>query len=88
MNSLLALSVLAAARGDGLHPKLTELMQREARIAADPDVIAIGEIRQDGFVVAGPCPAAKMPEFLPGNVVPFESKTAAAARAARRSSAG
>jgi len=88
MNSLLALSRLAADRGDGLHPALAAFLERRARIDADPAVVGIDAMRQDGFTVAGPCPAGKISEFLPGNVVRFESKAAGAARQARRSSAG
>lgn len=88
MNSLLALSRLAAARGDGLHPALAAFLEQRARIAADPAVVGIDRVRDDGFTVAGSCPVPELPEFLPGNVVRFESKTAATANASRKSSAG
>lgn len=86
MSDLLALHRLAAARGDGLHPKLLELMEsRAALTGADPRVVEISASR-DGFVQAGPCPSPKMPEFLPGNVVGFAPRAKAAQAAAKESS--
>ena len=85
MSGLTAFHRLAAARGDGLDPRLLELLERRAAlIEANPQVVEI--TAAGGFVQAGPCPQPKMPEFLPGNVVGFAPK-AAAAQARRKSSA-
>jgi len=86
MSAFIAFHRLAAARGDGLHPKLLELMERRAvLIEANPQVVEIGADR-DGFVQAGPSPAPKMPDFLPGNVVSFAPKAQAAAAGRKKSS--
>jgi hypothetical protein len=55
----------AAARGEGLHPKLRDLLQRTA---ASP--FSETSIRPDGMLQAGPNPASEMvPES--GTVVSF-----------------
>lgn len=83
MSYLLALHQLAVARGDGLHPALLDLMQHRAcRIEADPQVVDIAAVRDNGFQQAGPCPGGRAPHFLPGNVIPFAPRTEPAARPA------
>lgn len=85
MSSLIAFHRLAAARADGLDPRILDLLERRATlIEANPRVVEIAAA--GGFVQAGPCPQPKMPEFLPGNVVGFVPKNLAA-QATRKSSA-
>lgn len=69
MAGLVALHRLAAARGDGLHPRLLALLEERARLNADPRVVRLDAARHTGFVQAGPCPRPPLPDFLPGNVV-------------------
>lgn len=82
MDSLLALSDIAAARGDGLHPLLRALIERRA------GVIELDRARDGCFTIAGPGPRTELPATLPENVVRFDAGAAAAQRAVRRSSAG
>ena len=85
MSSLIALHRLAATRGDGLDPRILDLLERRAAlIEANPQVVEIAA--SGGFIQAGPCPQPRMPEFLPGNVVGFVPKDAAR-QAQRKTSA-
>lgn len=59
-----AMHKLAAARGDGLRPELVKLLEEQARMAADPDVLPIPR----EFSV----PVSTLPEPLPETVVIFE----------------
>lgn len=87
MSGFLSFHRLAAARGDGLHPKLRELLQQREVIAASRDVVEIDRFREGLFTQAGPAPAPKAPGFLPGNVVGFAPARHAPAVARNKSSA-
>lgn len=63
-----AMHKLAAARGDGLRPELVRLLEEQARMAADPDVLPIPR----EFSEAGPVPVSTLPEPLPETVIIFE----------------
>jgi hypothetical protein len=54
MTSLLNFHALAAARGDGLHPKLRSLFERAVTSPASGAVI-----RHDGLLQSGPDPACE-----------------------------
>jgi hypothetical protein len=54
MTSFLNLHAFAAARGEGLHPKLRLLFERAATSPAS-DVV----IRRDGFLQSGPNPTSE-----------------------------
>ena len=74
MSNMIALHRLAASRGDGLHPKLLELLaHREALIEGNPGIVEINATQ------SGPNPTSAVPDFLPGNVVDFKPKVAVAA---------
>lgn len=86
MPLLTAFHRLAAARGDGLDPRLLAFLEHRATtIEANPQVVEFNPA--NGFVQAGPCPRPEMPEFLPGNVVGFTQKAASARQGRRKSSA-
>ena len=87
MSGFLSFHRLAAARGDGLHPKLRELLEQREAIAASQDVVEIDRFREGSFTQAGSAPAPKAPEFLPGNVVAFAAAQRAPAVARKKSSA-
>lgn len=87
MSGFLSFHRLAAARGDGLHPKLRELLEQREAIAASQDVVEIDRFREGSFTQAGSAPAPKAPEFLPGNVVVFAAAQRAPAVARKKSSA-
>ncbi len=73
MSGFLSFHRLAAERGDGLHPKLVELLEARALLAAgDPVVVDISSERGDDLLQAGPFPARTLPDFLPGNVIRFD----------------
>jgi hypothetical protein len=57
----------AAARGDGLHPRLRELLERTA---ANPS--AVLTTRHDGMLQAGPNPASEM--GVDTHVTPFSGR--------------
>lgn len=76
MSMLPPLHQLAAARGDGLHPKLLALFEERAAVAA---LVDIADGRGDRAVQAGPNPARSLPQFLPGNVMRFEPEAREAA---------
>lgn len=87
MSGILNFHRLAAARGDGLHPKLLELLERrEALTGSNPDVVEIDAFREGAFTQAGPGPTPKTPDFLPGNVVGFKPKADVASAARRKTS--
>ena len=54
MAAFLNFHAFAAARGEGLHPKLRLLFERTAT-SPDPDVV----IRHDGLLQSGPVPASE-----------------------------
>lgn len=88
MSGLLNLHHIAAARGDGLHPKLLELLQQRAVIEApDSSVVELCRLQDGGFIQAGPSPQPAVPDFLPGNVVGFKPAPTAAAVSRKTSSA-
>jgi hypothetical protein len=65
MTTFLNFHAFAAARGEGLHPKLRALFERAATSAV-PDLV----VRHDGLLQSGPYPAAEMvPDRA--NVLPF-----------------
>jgi len=85
--SWLNLHRLAAARGDGLRPELQALFEHRAEtIEANPSVVELNSVHPSGLVQAGPCPTPRVPDFLPGNVVPLASYARPARQAARKSS--
>ncbi|MEO3999978.1 hypothetical protein [Mesorhizobium sp. CAU 1732] len=74
MSDMIALHRLAASRGDGLHPKLLDLLaHREALIEGNPGIVEINATQ------SGPNPTGAVPDFLPGNVVGFRPKPTVAA---------
>lgn len=86
MSLLIAFHRFAAARGDGLEPRLLAFLEeRAAAIEANPQVVEFTP--SSGFVQAGPCPRPEIPEFLPGNVVGFTQKQAVTRQGRRKSSA-
>jgi hypothetical protein len=78
MTSLSQFNAFAALRGEGLHPRLRDLLERSA---AFPFLdIAI---RHDGLLQAGPAPKAEMLQSLGAPVsFPHEGAAASAQRAA------
>jgi hypothetical protein len=69
-------SVLAEARGEGLHPKLRALLERAA--ASPWSEISV---RHDGLIQAGPSPEAEIASSR-ANVTPFSRELARPAAAA------
>jgi hypothetical protein len=66
MTAFLNFHVFAAARGEGLHPKLRLLFQRAAMSPASEVAM-----RHDGFVQSGPDPASEIvPERVNASVFP------------------
>lgn len=87
MIGFVKLDRLAAARGDGLHPRLLELIeQRALTVEGDPNVVVLHTVREGAFTQAGPRPSPVRPEFLPGNVIDFIPRRQAAAVAQKMSS--
>jgi len=84
MSSLLQLHQLAAMRGDGLLPQLRELLEERARAAADRRIADLAA-EAGRPVQAGPNPGGRIPQFLPGNVVPMEAYVREAAAARKKS---
>ena len=73
--NLLPLHMLAAGRGDGLHPRLLELLELRARSAAAPTIAALALHRGDPHMQAGPHPAGDADQLeLPDNVVRFAAR--------------
>jgi hypothetical protein len=75
MTSFHQLSVLAASRNEGLHPKLRDLLERAA--AAPFSEVSM---RPDGLIQAGPSPDSEVVSSR-GNVTPFLRELTAALRA-------
>lgn len=87
MIGFLKLDRLAAARGDGLHPRLLELIEQRALTAeGDPNVVELHNVREGAFTQAGPGPTPARPAFLPGNVIDFTPRRQAAAVAQKKTS--
>ncbi len=87
MTGLLEFHRLAAARGDGLHPKLRELFEQRAALAGgDPRLVDLAAMRDTGFTQAGAAPAPRSGGFMPGNVVEFKPAVATKAKAVRKNS--
>ena len=57
-------NAIAAARGDGLHPKLRELLERAA-VSPHSKVV----VRTDGMLQAGPNPRSGEMEIVSAGVV-------------------
>lgn len=85
MSGFLAFHLIAAARGDGLHPRLREMLEQRARIEAATDIVDLGVL--NGSVQAGPNPAPTQTMFRPGNVVAFGARSSAAAAETTRKAA-
>lgn len=87
MSGFLKLDRLAAARGDGLHPRLLELLEQRALVfEGDPNVVELHNVREGAFTQAGPEPTPARPAFLPGNVIDFTPRRQAAAVAQKKTS--
>ena len=87
MSGFLDFHKLAAARGDGLHPRLLELLeQRALTFEGVPDVVELHTVREGAFTQAGPGPSPVRPEFLPGNVIDFTPRQQAAVVAQKKTS--
>ncbi|MDQ6432911.1 hypothetical protein RB623_02440 [Mesorhizobium sp. LHD-90] len=70
--NFLPLHRLAAHRGDGLDPKMLDLIERRARIAAGATVEELARHRAATHMQAGPNPIA--PADLPEGVIRFPSR--------------
>jgi hypothetical protein len=66
--------MLAAGRGDGLHPRLLELLELRARSAAEPSIEELALHRGDPHMQSGPHPAWDAKPQLPDNVVRFAAR--------------
>lgn len=87
MSGFLNFHRLAAARGDGLHPRLLELLEQRAHlIEGARNVIEINSAREGPFTQAGPGPMPRKPDFLPGNVVDFAPRQAVATLSRKKTS--
>jgi len=87
MSGFLSFHKLAAARGDGLHPRLLELIeQRALTVEGDPNVVELHTVREGAFTQAGRGPTPARPAFLPGNVIDFTPRRQAAAVARKKTS--
>jgi hypothetical protein len=64
MTSFREFDSFAAARGEGLHPKLRELLERAAQ-----SPFSETQVRRDGMLQAGPSPGSEMCEA--SNVATF-----------------
>ena len=73
MTSSKQVNAVAAARGEGLHPKLRDLIERTA---ASP--FSAVSIRHDGLFQAGPSPASEIVASR-GNVMSFPNEKRSAA---------
>lgn len=87
MSGILSFHHLAAARGDGLHPLLRQVLEERERLAASGATVVELAGERGLMVQAGPNPSRALPPFLPGNVVRFEPAAADTSRASRKSSA-
>ena len=84
MHQLLLLHSIASPRKDGLHPLLLALLEARAARAAQ-GVVDLDSRAPDGLLRAGPPPPGRLPDFLPGNVVPMSAYSKHAAAAAEAS---
>lgn len=79
MLPFLSLDMLAAPRGDGLHPKLARLLK--ARFAsAGPGVVPLRRARDDGLVQAGPNPVGNVDRAPQKGVLRFPERQSTKAR--------
>lgn len=69
MTSFREFDVLAAARGDGLHPKLRDLLERAAQSRFSEQ-----QVRHDGLLQAGPSPQSEAREASNIATFPRESR--------------
>ena len=84
MDDLFLLHRFAVARGDGLHPLLHALVETRAEREA-LGIVDLDSCAPDGLMRAGPPPSGRLPDFLPGNVVPMSAYSKHAAAAAQAS---
>lgn len=69
MYGLSRLNDYARDRGDGLHPRLLELLQGCTLHSGDAaNIVDMAAWRGDGAVQAGPNPCPNLPAELPANV--------------------
>ena len=73
--SLSQFNAIAAARGDGLDPKLRELFERAA-VSPHSEVV----VRSDGMLQAGPSPRCGTVEAVSAVVVEFRQLLASRTR--------
>jgi hypothetical protein len=69
MTSFREFDALAAARGDGLHPKLRDLLERAAQSPFSEQ-----QVRHDGMLQAGPSPQSEAREASNIATFPRESR--------------
>jgi hypothetical protein len=69
MTSFREFNALAASRGDGLDPKLRELLERAAQ-----SPFSETQVRHDGMLQAGPSPQSEAREASNIAVLPRESR--------------
>ena len=69
MTSFREFNALAASRGDGLHPKLRELLERAAQ-----SPFSQTQVRHDGMLQAGPSPQSEVREASNIAALPRESR--------------
>ena len=74
--NILPLHLLAVGRGDGLHPKLLELLEAHAARAVQPHVEELALHRGDTHMQSGPHPARPAHAPLPENVVLIAARPA------------
>jgi hypothetical protein len=75
MMSLSSFNAIAAARGDGLDPKLRELLERAA-VSPHSEVV----VRSDGMLQAGPSPRSGEVEIVSAVVVELQQLLATRTR--------
>ena len=73
--SLTSFNAIAAARGDGLDPKLRELLERAA-VSPHSEMV----VRSDGMLQAGPSPRSEAAEIASAVVVELQQFLAPRAR--------
>lgn len=85
MSGWLQLHAIAQVRGDGLHPRLRDLLEfRALALENVPSLVVLDAVRADGLARSGPRPAGTAPTFLHGNLLPFDAPPRRAATAVRR----
>jgi len=77
--SMTNFNAIAAARGDGLDPKLRELLERAA-VSAHSEVV----VRADGMLQAGPNPRSPGMETAPALAVELQQLLATRTRTTSR----